>query len=203
MRELAALADVSLGALHNLESGSGTTLRTLVRVVRALDRADWLHALAPEVGVSPMQMLRERQRDAPQRRVRRSGNSWRTRRSISSKSSTTKRLSHQRSRLPSPRDEVQFLRPVEGARNCSSRHPHHVNEISATSKRPVGTLSCRHLHDSCKTTAELVVRGSFPEALSRAPGRRRAWFDAYASTSPSWHPSSVGQPARSTPTSHS
>lgn len=74
MRELAALADVSLGALNNLESGSGTTLRTLVRVVRALDRADWLLALAPEVGVSPMQMLRERQRNTPQRRVRRSGN---------------------------------------------------------------------------------------------------------------------------------
>lgn len=31
--------------------------------------------------------------------------------------------------------------------------------------------------------ADLVVRGSFPEAVSRAPGRRRAWFDAYASTS--------------------
>lgn len=31
--------------------------------------------------------------------------------------------------------------------------------------------------------AEVVVRGSFPEAVSRTPGRRRAWFDAYASTS--------------------
>lgn len=31
--------------------------------------------------------------------------------------------------------------------------------------------------------ADLVVRGSFPEAVSRGPGRRRAWFDAYASTS--------------------
>lgn len=31
--------------------------------------------------------------------------------------------------------------------------------------------------------AALVVRGSFPEAVGRAPGRRRAWFDAYASTS--------------------
>jgi len=31
--------------------------------------------------------------------------------------------------------------------------------------------------------ADLVVRGSFPEAVSRAPGRRRAWFDSYASTS--------------------
>lgn len=31
--------------------------------------------------------------------------------------------------------------------------------------------------------AALVVRGSFPEAVTRAPGRRRSWFDAYASTS--------------------
>lgn len=31
--------------------------------------------------------------------------------------------------------------------------------------------------------AELVVRGGFPEAVSRAAGRRRAWFDSYASTS--------------------
>lgn len=31
--------------------------------------------------------------------------------------------------------------------------------------------------------ADLVVRGSLPEAVSRARGRRRAWFDAYASTS--------------------
>ncbi len=72
MRELAGSADVSLGALHNLETGSGATVRTLVRVVRALDRTDWLDALAPQVGVSPMQMLRERQRELPQRRVRRS-----------------------------------------------------------------------------------------------------------------------------------
>jgi uncharacterized protein len=30
--------------------------------------------------------------------------------------------------------------------------------------------------------AELVVRGGFPEAVSHTAGRRRAWFDAYAST---------------------
>lgn len=31
--------------------------------------------------------------------------------------------------------------------------------------------------------AELVVRGGFPEPVGRVPARRRAWFDAYASTS--------------------
>ena len=31
--------------------------------------------------------------------------------------------------------------------------------------------------------AELVVRGGFPEIISRSPGRRRSWFESYASTS--------------------
>jgi uncharacterized protein len=31
--------------------------------------------------------------------------------------------------------------------------------------------------------ADLVVRGGFPEAVARVVGRRRAWFDAYATTS--------------------
>src|ERR1700679_3548401 len=66
---LAALADVSVGALSNLERGRGSSLKTLVAVVRALDRTDWLEALAPPVTVSPMQMLRSKQR-SPRSRVR-------------------------------------------------------------------------------------------------------------------------------------
>jgi predicted AAA+ superfamily ATPase len=31
--------------------------------------------------------------------------------------------------------------------------------------------------------AELVCRGSFPEAIERAPSRRRSWFESYATTS--------------------
>lgn len=54
---LAALADVSVGALKNLEGGKGSTVRTLVKVVRALDRGEWLQALAPPVTVSPLAVL--------------------------------------------------------------------------------------------------------------------------------------------------
>jgi DNA-binding XRE family transcriptional regulator len=72
MRELAALADVSLGALGHLEHGRGATVKTLVRVARALGRSDWLNGLAPEVDVSPMRELRAQQKNKPQRRVRRS-----------------------------------------------------------------------------------------------------------------------------------
>ena len=67
--QLAALADVSVGALSKLERGKGSSLKTLIAVVRALDRADWLEGLAPPVTVSPMQLLRSRSR-APRVRVR-------------------------------------------------------------------------------------------------------------------------------------
>jgi transcriptional regulator with XRE-family HTH domain len=59
---LASLANVSLATLSNLERGKGSTLKTLIVVTRALGRTDWLENLAPEVTVSPMQMLRAKQR---------------------------------------------------------------------------------------------------------------------------------------------
>jgi len=55
---LAARADLSVRAVSNLERGRGSSLKTLVAVVRALERTDWLEALAPAVTVSPLQMLR-------------------------------------------------------------------------------------------------------------------------------------------------
>ncbi|HWF15045.1 MAG TPA: helix-turn-helix transcriptional regulator [Acidimicrobiales bacterium] len=67
--QLARLADVSIGAVSNLERGKGSSLRTLIGVLRALGRTDWIESLAPAVGVSPMQLLRSKQR-APRPRVR-------------------------------------------------------------------------------------------------------------------------------------
>ena len=64
--QLADQAGVALNALKNLESGKGTTLRSLVKVLRALNRADWLRALAPAVSISPVQMLKAK---APRRRA--------------------------------------------------------------------------------------------------------------------------------------
>jgi len=60
--QLAALADVSVGSVSNLERGNGSSLRTLIAVLRALGREEWLESLAPAVGVSPLDMLRARQR---------------------------------------------------------------------------------------------------------------------------------------------
>ncbi|HEY3924097.1 MAG TPA: helix-turn-helix transcriptional regulator [Acidothermaceae bacterium] len=58
---LAARANVSLATLSNLERGKGSTLKTLVAVARALGRTEWLETFAPEITVSPMQMLRAKQ----------------------------------------------------------------------------------------------------------------------------------------------
>lgn len=66
---LAELADVSVGAVSNLERGKGSSLRTLIGVLRALGRTDWIESLAPAVGVSPMQLLRSKQK-TPRPRVR-------------------------------------------------------------------------------------------------------------------------------------
>jgi transcriptional regulator with XRE-family HTH domain len=72
--ELAELANVSVGALKNLESGRGSATRTLVRVAHALGQDWWLHALAPAaLPFNPLDLIVPRgstQRRGP-RRVRR------------------------------------------------------------------------------------------------------------------------------------
>jgi transcriptional regulator with XRE-family HTH domain len=70
---LSDLANVSIGALSNLERGRGSSLTTVVAVVRALGRTDWLESLAPRVTISPLQMLRSKQKTpAARARVRKS-----------------------------------------------------------------------------------------------------------------------------------
>jgi transcriptional regulator with XRE-family HTH domain len=61
--ELARRADISLGAVKNLEGGKGSSLKTLVRVVRALGRTEWLESLTPPITVSPLAMLRSKRSD--------------------------------------------------------------------------------------------------------------------------------------------
>ena len=55
---LAERAGVGLSALKNLESGKGATVKTLIKTLRALGRAQWLETLAPAVSISPLQMLK-------------------------------------------------------------------------------------------------------------------------------------------------
>jgi transcriptional regulator with XRE-family HTH domain len=56
--QLAELASVSVGALKNLEQGKGSTLGTVIKVVRALEREDWLDSLSPASLISPIDVLR-------------------------------------------------------------------------------------------------------------------------------------------------
>ena len=71
---LAARAGVALNALKGLESGRGGTVRSLLKVLRALGREDWLQALSPPVSISPLQLLeRKRARQRASRKTRRAG----------------------------------------------------------------------------------------------------------------------------------
>lgn len=71
-QQLANRGGVALNAVKNLERGKGATLRSLVQVLRVLNRVDWLRALAPPVSISPVQMLKAkgpRQRASRKRKL--------------------------------------------------------------------------------------------------------------------------------------
>lgn len=67
--QLASASNISLGAVKKLENGQGSSLKTLIHVVRALHADAWLEQLSPKSIVSPMQVLRDQQLNAPRRRV--------------------------------------------------------------------------------------------------------------------------------------
>lgn len=63
---LAARAGVARAAVSRVENGQGGTIGTLLAIVRALGRDDWLAGFAPLVAVAPMDLI-TRARGAPQR----------------------------------------------------------------------------------------------------------------------------------------
>jgi transcriptional regulator with XRE-family HTH domain len=67
-QQLAEQAGIALNAVKHLERGKGATLRSLIQVLRILNRVDWLRALAPAVSISPVQMLKTK---APRQRASR------------------------------------------------------------------------------------------------------------------------------------
>lgn len=64
---LASDAGVSRTAVRNLEGGKGSTVETLVRVLKAMERTDWISMLQPAVAISPLQMLKS---TSPRQRAR-------------------------------------------------------------------------------------------------------------------------------------
>lgn len=63
-------AGISEKTLRNLEAGRGSSVETLVRVLKALDSLEGLRLLAPKPSVSPLALLRHS--ETARRRVRRS-----------------------------------------------------------------------------------------------------------------------------------
>jgi transcriptional regulator with XRE-family HTH domain len=64
-RITAEKAGISERALRNLESGRGSTVETLLRVLKALEYLEGIEMLAPEMSVNPLDLLR--QAKVPQR----------------------------------------------------------------------------------------------------------------------------------------
>ncbi|WP_419721445.1 helix-turn-helix domain-containing protein [Paraburkholderia tropica] len=58
---VAARAGISVRSLRNLECGSGSSLQTLVRVVRVLGRESWFSTIAPVPTINPIMMTRKAQ----------------------------------------------------------------------------------------------------------------------------------------------
>ena len=69
-KALAKLANVSVGAIKNLEGGKGSSLKSFVRVLRALDQTDFLESLQPQVSVSPLDVVRTGKNTTPSRVVK-------------------------------------------------------------------------------------------------------------------------------------
>ncbi len=67
-RETAEKAGVSEKALRSLETGAGSSLSTLLRVLKALDELQGLEQLVPVASVDPLALLRQAK---PPQRVRR------------------------------------------------------------------------------------------------------------------------------------
>ncbi|MDA8414899.1 MAG: helix-turn-helix domain-containing protein [Desulfobacteraceae bacterium] len=56
-RDLAAQAGVALNAVKSLESGRTVTTKTLISVLRVLNRTDWIESLSPPISINPLKML--------------------------------------------------------------------------------------------------------------------------------------------------
>lgn len=57
---LAERAGISRRALQNLEAGAGSSVASMLSVIRALGREDWLALLAPTATINPLYMVRAR-----------------------------------------------------------------------------------------------------------------------------------------------
>jgi transcriptional regulator with XRE-family HTH domain len=67
-KTLADQAGISVRAVKNLEHGAGSTLKSLIGVLRVLGREEWLKTIAPVATINPLTMTANAQ---PRQRARR------------------------------------------------------------------------------------------------------------------------------------
>jgi len=67
-KTLADQAGISVRAVKNLEHGAGSSLKSLIAVLRVLGREDWLKTVAPVATINPLTMTAKAQ---PRQRARR------------------------------------------------------------------------------------------------------------------------------------
>lgn len=72
-RDLARFSGIALGVVKNLEAGKGCTLRSFIKVLRTLERVDWLTTLQPEITISPMQIIKSYNKAPRQRASKKRG----------------------------------------------------------------------------------------------------------------------------------
>ena len=67
-KTLCMRAGVSEHALRNLEGGEGTTLKTLIRILKALKRESWLSQIAPKTSINPLHLVKDKKQRQRARR---------------------------------------------------------------------------------------------------------------------------------------
>lgn len=70
-KTLAERSGISVRALRNLEGGQGSTVKTLISVLRTLGREEWLQTVAPVPTINPLTLTRVAE---PRQRASRSRN---------------------------------------------------------------------------------------------------------------------------------
>ncbi|MDA8428001.1 MAG: helix-turn-helix domain-containing protein [Geobacteraceae bacterium] len=63
---LSEQAGVALNVIKRIESGKTSTTKSLIKILRVLNRVEWLETLAPKVTVNPLQMTPQK---SPRQRV--------------------------------------------------------------------------------------------------------------------------------------
>lgn len=58
-KELCKRGNVSMNALRNIEGGKGATIKTLVKVLKALGQEGWIDSIAPKTSINPLHLTVE------------------------------------------------------------------------------------------------------------------------------------------------